>query len=195
MNWKLNKTIRIKKRKENKRKEIITIIMDWAQFLSWAWSKWAGGFFLKSHVKWAGLLVKRKRKKKRKRGKIGKVQHAGEREREKRALFINQGTCRNFDRTFGRPNDLRFGPNSEEVLYSTRRTSLRWLILFLTVKFSDLRQGTLTLKLKFLCFSLEKKNCKYCHYELIRNYGCCVNFSRIFGVCLEFLEFREIDFD
>ena len=45
MNWKLNKTIRIKKRKENKRKEIITIIMDWAQFLSWAWSKWAGGFF------------------------------------------------------------------------------------------------------------------------------------------------------
>ena len=45
MNWKLNKTIRIKKRKENKRKEIITIIMDWAQFLSWAWSKWNGGFF------------------------------------------------------------------------------------------------------------------------------------------------------
>ena len=43
MNWKLNKTIRIKKRKE-----IITIIMDWAQFLSWAWSKWAGGFFLKA---------------------------------------------------------------------------------------------------------------------------------------------------
>ena len=40
-------------------------------------------FFFKSHVKWAGLLVKRKRKKKRKRGKIGKVQHAGEREREK----------------------------------------------------------------------------------------------------------------
>ena len=32
MNWKLNKTIRIKKRKENKRKEIITIIMDWTQF-------------------------------------------------------------------------------------------------------------------------------------------------------------------
>ena len=48
MNWKLNKTIRIKKRKENKIKEIITIIMDWAQFLSWAWSKWAGGFFLKA---------------------------------------------------------------------------------------------------------------------------------------------------
>ena len=45
MNWKLNKTIRIKKRKENKIKEIITIIMDWAQFLSWAWSKWNGGFF------------------------------------------------------------------------------------------------------------------------------------------------------
>ena len=29
MNWKSNKTIRIKKRKENKIKEIITIIMDW----------------------------------------------------------------------------------------------------------------------------------------------------------------------
>ena len=32
MNWKSNKTIRIKKRKEKKIKEIITIIMDWAQF-------------------------------------------------------------------------------------------------------------------------------------------------------------------
>ena len=47
----------------------------------------------------------------------------------------------------------------------------------------------------FYVFPLKKKNCKYCHYELIRNYGCCVNFSRIFGICLEFLEFREIDFD
>ena len=44
MNWKLNKTIRIKKRKENKIKEIITIIIYWAQILSWAWLKWAGGF-------------------------------------------------------------------------------------------------------------------------------------------------------
>ena len=32
------------------------------------------------HVKWAVLKIN---KKKRKRGKIGKVQHAGEREREK----------------------------------------------------------------------------------------------------------------
>ena len=32
MNWKSNETIRIKKRKEKKIKEIITIIMDWAQF-------------------------------------------------------------------------------------------------------------------------------------------------------------------
>ena len=30
MNWKSNETIRIKKRKEKKIKEIITIIMDWA---------------------------------------------------------------------------------------------------------------------------------------------------------------------
>ena len=193
MNWKLNKTIRIKKRKENKRKEIITIIMDWAQFLSWAWSKWAGGFFLKKPCEVGWAISKKRKKKRRKRERTGSSTHAGERNRK--GHCANQGTCRNFDRTFGRPNDLRFGPNSEEVLYSTRRTSLRWLILFLTVKFSDLRQGTLTLKLKFLCFSLEKKNCKYCHYELIRNYGCCVNFSRIFGVCLEFLEFREIDFD
>ena len=83
MNWKLNKTIRIKKRKENKRKEIITIIMDWAQFLSWAWSKWAGGFFLKSHVKWAGLLVKRKKKKKKEKGENWKSAARG-RERERK---------------------------------------------------------------------------------------------------------------
>ena len=156
MNWKLNKTIRIKKRKENKRKEIITIIMDWAQFLSWAWSKWVGGFFLKKPCEVGWAVSKKKKKKKKEKGENWKSAARG-REREKKALFINQGTCRNFDRPFGRPNDFCFGPNSEEVLYSTRRTSLRWLILFLTVKFSDLRQGTLTLKLKFLCFSLEKK--------------------------------------
>ena len=66
MNWKLNKTIRIKKRKENKRKEIITIIMDWAQFLSLAWSKWNGGFFFKKPCE-VGWAVSKKKKKKKSR--------------------------------------------------------------------------------------------------------------------------------
>ena len=32
-----------------------------------------------------------------------------------------------------------------------------------------------------MCFSFEK-NCKSCHYELSRKYGCCMNFSGLFGI-------------
>ena len=88
---------------------------------------------------------------------------------------------RNFDRLFGWPNDLRFDSDFEGVLYSRRGTILRWPIMFLTVEFLDLWQGNITLKLKFNVFSFEK-NCKSCHYELSRKYGCCMNFSGLFEI-------------
>ena len=71
-----------------------------------------------------------------------------ERGRKRAAANCGEFPCRwNFDWPFGWPNDVRFGPNFEEVFYLTRGTILRWPIVILTVKFLDLWYEKLTLKL------------------------------------------------
>ena len=113
--------------------------------LIWAWMKW--GFkiklelvigFLNFGLGLSGLVVSGLKqgnemgfgKRKENSGRTGKKRrgrHCGE-----------IASRRNFDRPFGWPNNLRFGSDFEEVLYSTRGTILRWPIVFLTVEFLDL---------------------------------------------------------